>query len=145
MFQYISSEKKWNLLKIVFLGPVCTKKGSLWATPKTKNNFYGKINKSRSSAFRNLLFSWVMFFVKKMSFPVKTADTQWFQACFQKGRGDLHLRWSFEVPGGKKKRLCASYKPNNRIAPLYMARYHICESFFEVKKRLCASYKPIIE
>ena len=58
----------------------CTKKESAWATPKWKANFFGRINKSRSSSLKNFLFyqisSWlsyesffcfasVMLFVKK--------------------------------------------------------------------------------
>ena len=89
MFQSISSEKKLKKpLKFFFLEPIYIKKGSSWATPKTKNNFFDRNNKSRSSSFRNILFnqniicfdwvmnlfvSWVMFFVKKMSFLAKTA------------------------------------------------------------------------
>ena len=78
-------KKSWqNLLKTVFLGPICTKKGSLWATLKITIFFFCRNNKNRPSAFRNFLFcqiiicfdwvmnlflSWVMFFVKKVSFP----------------------------------------------------------------------------
>ena len=91
LLQSSSSEK--NLvkpLKIAFLGPVCTTKRSTWAIPKMKNNFFFffRNNKSRSSAFRNfsfyqniICFGWVMnlflfcliFFIKKGSFPAKTA------------------------------------------------------------------------
>ena len=89
MLQSISSEKKLvKPFKNCFLGPICTKRGSLLATPKSKNIFFGRNNKSRSSAFRNFLFyqniicfdwvmnlflSWVMLFVKKVSFPAKIA------------------------------------------------------------------------
>ena len=74
--------------KFLFLGPICTKNGSLLATLKMENNFFGRNNKSRSSAFWNFLFyqniirfgwvmnlflSWMMFFVKKVSFPAKKA------------------------------------------------------------------------
>ena len=74
-------------LKNCFLDPICTEKGSLWATPKREKNSFGRTNKSRSSAFRKFLFyqniicfalvmdlflSWVMFSVKKVSFPAKT-------------------------------------------------------------------------
>ena len=61
------------------------KKGhyQLWATPKMKNNFFDRNDKSRSSAFRNILFyqnicfdwvmslflSWVQMFFVKVSFP----------------------------------------------------------------------------
>ena len=83
MLQSSSSEKK--LLKIAFLGPICTKKGHYGPHPKWKIIFFGKNNNSRSSAPRNLFYqniicfgwvvmnfflSWVMFFVKKVSFPV---------------------------------------------------------------------------
>ena len=68
------------------MGPICTKNGSLLATLKMENNFFGRNNKSRSSGFWNFLFyqniilfgwvmnlflSWMMFFVKKVSFPAK--------------------------------------------------------------------------
>ena len=92
MLQYSSSEKSWwSLLKIVFLGPFFTNMGSLWAAPTMELFFSRRNNKSRSSAFRNFLFyqnikcfdwvinpflSWVMFSVKKVSFPAKTA-VQW--------------------------------------------------------------------
>ena len=74
------------------MDPICTKMGSLWATPKIKkSNFFSRNNKIRSSAFRNFLFyqnlicfDWVMnaflsrvsFFVKKVSFLAKTAEAQ---------------------------------------------------------------------
>ena len=58
-----------------------------------KEIFFGRNNKSRPLAFRNILFyqnatcldwvinlfvSWVMFFVKKVSFPAKTAVAENF-------------------------------------------------------------------
>ena len=64
------------------------KKRLLWATAKMENFFFGRNNKSRSLAFRKFLFyqniisfdrvmnlflSCVMFSVKKVSFPTKTA------------------------------------------------------------------------
>ena len=71
------------------MDPICTEKGSLWAIPKMEKIVFGRNNKSRSStAFRKFLFyqniicfdwvmdlfpSWVMFSVKKVSFPAKTA------------------------------------------------------------------------
>ena len=65
---------------MLFWGPICAKKGSTWATPKIKNNFFGINNKSRSSSFYFIGFGWVMnlflfcvmFFVEKGSFPAKT-------------------------------------------------------------------------
>ena len=75
-------------LKIALWDPICTTKWSAWAMPKMKNNFFSRNNKSRSSAFWNFLFcqniihfGWVMnlflfcviFFIKKGSFPGKTA------------------------------------------------------------------------
>ena len=83
-----SSKKKKKMakpLKIAFFGPICTKKGLLWVTSKMQNN-KRRNNKRRSSGFRNFLFSqniicfswvmnlflsWVMFFVKKVSFSKK--------------------------------------------------------------------------
>ena len=53
------------------MGRICTKKQSLWATPKKKNSIFCRNNKSISSAFRNFLIFWVMFFVKKVSFPAQ--------------------------------------------------------------------------
>ena len=44
-------------LKIAFWGPIYTAKGLAWATPKMKNNFFGRNKKSKSSAFRNFIFS----------------------------------------------------------------------------------------
>ena len=89
MLQSISSDKKLvKPSKNCFLGPICTKNGSLWATLKMKNISFGRNNKSRPSAFRSFFFyqniicfdwvmtlflSWVMFFVKKVSFPAKIA------------------------------------------------------------------------
>ena len=61
--------------------------------PKMKKIFFGRNNKSRPLAFRNILFyqnvaclnwvinlfvSWVMFFFKKVSFPAKTAVAENF-------------------------------------------------------------------
>ena len=43
-------------LKNCFLDPICTEKGSLWVTPKMEKNFFGRTNKSRSSAFRKFSF-----------------------------------------------------------------------------------------
>ena len=52
-----------------FFGPTYTRKGSVWVTPKTKNYFFCRNNKSRSKAFKNVLyykskyhicFGWVM-------------------------------------------------------------------------------------
>ena len=68
------------------MSPLCTKKGLLWATPSMEKIFFDRNNKSWS-AFRNFLFyqnicfdwnmnlflSWVMFSVKEVSFPAKTA------------------------------------------------------------------------
>ena len=89
MLQSRSSEIKLvKPLKNCFLDPICTEKRSLWATHMMENFFFGRNNKSRSSAFRKFLFyqniiffdwvmdlslSWVMFSVKKVSFPAKTA------------------------------------------------------------------------
>ena len=71
-----------------FLDPNYTESRSLWATPKMEKIFFFKNKKSRSSAFWKFLFyqnimcfdwvmnlfpSWVMFSVKKLSFPAKTA------------------------------------------------------------------------
>ena len=73
---------------MVFLDPVCTEKGSSWATLKVEKKNFDKSNKSRSSTCRNFLFyrniicfdwvmnpflSWVTFSVKKVLFPSKTA------------------------------------------------------------------------
>ena len=33
-------------LKIAFCGPICTKKGSFWATPRMKNIFLAEITKT---------------------------------------------------------------------------------------------------
>ena len=75
-------------LKNCFLDRIYKEKGSLWAMLKMGKKFFGRNNKSRSSAFRKFLFyqniicfdwvmdiflSWVMFSVKKVSFPAKTA------------------------------------------------------------------------
>ena len=64
------------------------KRGHYGPRPWWKKNFFGRNNKSRSSAFRKFLFyqniicfdwvmnlflSWVMFSVKKVSFSAKTA------------------------------------------------------------------------
>ena len=89
MLKSSSSKKKLvKPLKNCFLDPmaICIEKGSLWTTPKMKKNVFGRNNKSRSSAFRKFLFyikiscyeffsifSEVMFSVKKVSFPAKTA------------------------------------------------------------------------
>ena len=72
MLLAISSEKSWwNLSKIVFLGPICPKKGWLWAMPKMKNNLFGRNNKSRSSLFRNFLFYQISFLSNKCNFQLK--------------------------------------------------------------------------
>ena len=56
--QIFRSEKKLvKPFKNCFLDPICTEKGSLWAMPKVeKSFFFGRNNKSRSSAFRKFLF-----------------------------------------------------------------------------------------
>ena len=66
-------EKKKNPVGIAFLGgPICTTKGSAWAMPKMKNNFFFlffRNNKSRSSAFRNFnLTKYHMFWLSSESF-----------------------------------------------------------------------------
>ena len=88
--QSSSSEKKMDKTSknCYFLVPICTKKGSAWVTHNIKKILFGRNNKSRSSNFRNVLFYQiiicfggvinlflfcVMFFIKKGSFPVKTA------------------------------------------------------------------------
>ena len=89
MLQSSNSEKNLAIpLKNCFLDPICTEKGSSWATPKVEKTFFGRNNKKRWSAFRKFLFyqniicfdwvmnlflSWVTFSVKKVSFPAKTA------------------------------------------------------------------------
>ena len=98
MLQSRSFEKKLvKPLKNCFLDPICTEKRSLWATPKMEKFFFGRNNKSRSSAFRKFLFyqnicfdwvmnlflSWVMFSVKKVSFPAKTSVISRFKQFVQ--------------------------------------------------------------
>ena len=60
-------------LKKCFFEPSLHKKGSLWATPKQKNNCFSRNNKSRSSAFRNFLFyeNIICFLSKKCHFQLK--------------------------------------------------------------------------
>ena len=58
-------KKNWqNLEKIAFLYPICTKKGSLWATPKMKNNFWGaeitKADHQLSETFYFIKISYVL-------------------------------------------------------------------------------------
>ena len=78
MLQPISSEIKLvKSLKNCFLGPICTKKGVIMGHAQNKNSFFGWYNKSRSSAFRNIIcFDWVMnlkwcFLSKKCHFQLK--------------------------------------------------------------------------
>ena len=76
-------------LKNCFFGPNFHRKGVIMHHAQDeKKTFFGRNNKSRSSAFRKFLFyqniicfhwvmnlflSWVMLSVKKVSFPAKTA------------------------------------------------------------------------
>ena len=105
-----SSSGKNGKTSLIFLDPICTEKGSLWATPKMQKNFFGRNIKSRSSAFRKFLFyqniicfdwvmnlflSWVMFSGKKVSFPAKTAKIALFLISHRlKKYKNLHP-WSF--------------------------------------------------
>ena len=41
---------------MTFLDPTCTKKGSLWATPKTKNIFFTEITKPNQKLSKTFYF-----------------------------------------------------------------------------------------
>ena len=89
MLKSSSSEKKLvKPLKNCFFGPKLHRKEDYGPRPRWKKKFFGRNNKSRSSAFRKFLFyqnircfdwvislflSWVMFSVKRVSFPAKTS------------------------------------------------------------------------
>ena len=123
MLQSSSSEN--NLVNC--FGSNFHKKGVLiMGCTQNENNFFGRNNKNRSSAFGNFLFyhnnicfgwvmnlflSWVIFFVKKVSFPAKTADGQhhqcsselhWFKTPasipfrFSSYHSHYHLQWQKE-------------------------------------------------
>ena len=80
-------------LKSCFLVPICAKRGNYGHRSQWKMFFLGRNNRNWSLAFRNILFyqniicfdwimnlfpSWVMFSVKKVSFPAKTAvNARW--------------------------------------------------------------------
>ena len=66
---------------------MCTTRGSAWATPKMKNNFFlAEITKADHQLKKNLFYQkfWLsyesfsilcdVFFIKKGSFPAKTAE-----------------------------------------------------------------------
>ena len=89
MFQSRSSGKKLvKPLKYCFCGPNLHRKEVIMGHAQDGRIFFGRNNKSRSSAFKKFLFyqniicfdwvmnlfpSWVMLSVKKVSFPVKTS------------------------------------------------------------------------
>ena len=80
-------------LKSCFLVPIYAKRGNYGHRSQWKMFFLGRNNRNWSLAFRNILFyqniicfdwimnlfpSWVMFSVKKVSFPAKTAvNARW--------------------------------------------------------------------
>ena len=62
-----------NLLKIVFLYPICTEKGSIWATSKVKKHFLAEITKADhqlSESFYLIKISyaltelWILFYLE---------------------------------------------------------------------------------
>ena len=115
---------------------ICTKRESLWATTKMKNNVFGRNNKSRLSAFRDFLFCqnkiyvltelWVFFylewcfFVKKVSFRAKTAD----------GKSMETETTTSEFPNGDTTfvvQILASEKRNKfKRAELWESNWHRC-------------------
>ena len=70
-------------LKIAFLDPIYTRKGSAWATPKMKNFFLTEIIKADHQLSETFYFIKISvltelgiffyFFIKKGSFPAKAA------------------------------------------------------------------------
>ena len=78
-------KKSWqNLLKTVFLGPICTKKGSLWATLKMTIFFFAEIIKTDhqlSETFYFVKLSYVLtelriFFYLELCFLSKKCHFQ---------------------------------------------------------------------
>ena len=73
LLQSSSSEKKLvKPLKDCFFSPICTKKGSLWAKPKMKNNFFfaeiAKADQQLSESFilskyHIICFDWVTLWI----------------------------------------------------------------------------------
>ena len=126
MLQSSSSEN--NLVNC--FGSNFHKKGVLiMGCAQNENNFFGRNNKNRSSAFGNFLFyhnnicfgwvmnlflSWVIFFVKKVSFPAKTADGQHHQCSSE-------LHW-FKTPAS---------------IPFKFSSYH-SHHHWQVAKRKCS-------
>ena len=109
------------------MGPISTKKESLsWAAPKMKTTFLAEITKTGHQLLEIFysitityvlaelwifFLSWVIFFVKKVSFPAKTADGQhhqcsselhWFKTPasipfrFSSYHSHYHLQWQKE-------------------------------------------------
>ena len=97
MLQSSSSEKRFEKpLKNCFFVPNLHRKGVNMGHVQGEKTFFGRNNKSRSSAFgkflsyQNILcfdwvmnpfLSWVMFSVKKVSFPAKTAVNYIYETC----------------------------------------------------------------